>query len=438
MTARVRETVLSACLLATLTACPAPGTRSSEPTTAASSVASSAASSAAAPLPAVGTDASIGLPAYPGPPSGGPRSTGPVTRVRAAVDLTSVAAGLAPQVRFAVATPGGGAYVVLSPDGGGHPQQLGTVRLTPAGYRVTHTVPLPMADVWGLHLLADGRVVATGPIDPLDATVQDYGFAVVDPATGGVRTTRLVPFGPPRDLAVGRSTVGGDGRTLFLFLSLSAGPSPREQLLSADTTTGALLYDRDLSNDVESTSQAPAAHDVAGLVPRPDGGVTLVLDATPQATRAGRIPTLLRYDRRLAPDGDPVRVTSLAERAQTRAVAAGRDGTVFLAVSVPDGAWILAVTDHGGAGPVLAQLPGSLVGPALVVEPAQVWALVAGATGARALDLTTGRVRPPIDLGCAGQHLRAMVPGSGGVGALVAGECTSGSTRSPMLWILGP
>lgn len=438
MTARVRGTVLSACLLATLTACPAPGTRSAESTPAPSSASSRASSSVVPPGPALGTDASIGLPAYPGPPPGGPRSAGPVVRVRAAVDLTAVAPGSDSRVRFAVAAPDGGAYVVLTPDGTGSAQRLGTVRRTAGGFRVTRSVPLPMADVWGLHLLTDGRVVTTGPIDPLDGTVQDYGFAVADPATGEVRTTVIVPFGPPRSEAVGRSALAADGRTLYLFLSLGGGAGPRERLLAADAVTGTVLSDRDLSSDVVAVSQAAAAHDVAGLVPRPGGGVTLVLDAAPVATDRGRIPTLLRYDRKLAPVGDPVRVTSLAEDARTRAVAAGRDGTVFLAVSVPGSAWLLAVPDGGGAGPVLAQLAESFYDYALVVEPAQVWALLPAPTGARAVDLTTGRLRPPLDLGCPGQDVRDMVPGSGGLGALLIGECDSPRTRTQMLWVLSP
>jgi hypothetical protein len=166
--------------------------------------------------------------------------------------------------------------------------------------------------------------------------------------------------------------------------------------------------------------------------------VTLVLDATPDATQPLRIPTLLRYDRGLAPDGDPVRVTSLAEGAQTRAVASAGDGTVFLAVSVPGSAWLLAVPDGGGAGPVLAQLDEPFYDYALLVEPAQVWALLPAPTGARAVDLTTGRLRPPVDLGCPGQDVRAMFPGSSGIGALLVGECNSPRTRTQMLWILGP
>jgi hypothetical protein len=57
--------------------------------------------------------------------------------------------------------------------------------------------------------------------------------------------------------------------------------------------------------------------------------------------------------------------------------------------------------------------------------------------GARAIDLTTGQVRAPIDLGCPGQDVRAMVPGGDG-GVLLIGVCNSPRTRTQMLWVVGP
>ena len=424
---------LSACLL--LSACPA-ADQSADRSAPRSSPSSTAPSPA--PRPALGTDASIGLPAYTGPPAGGPPSAGPIRTVAAAVDLTPAAPGILSRARLAVAAPDGGAYVVLGPDGTGTPQRLGTVRLAAGDYRVTRSVPVPLLEVWGLHLLADGRVALTGPLDPTGDAPTGYGFAVVDPATGTARTTPIVAFGPPPALATGRSALSRDGRTLFLFLSVEAGAGPRERLVAADALTGVVLSDRDLSNDVAGASREVAGHDVAGLVPRPGGGVTLVLDATPDATRPERIPTLLTYDAKLRPAGDPVRVTSAAEAAQTQAVAGGVDGTVFLVVRVAAGAWILAVPDGGGAGPVLVQLGDSAYAYSLVVEPAQVWGLLPAQTGARAVQLTRGTVTAPIDLGCPGLDLRAMFPGSGGVGALLVGECNTPRTRTQMLWILRP
>ena len=391
-----------------------------------------------APGPPLGTNASIALPAYTGPPADGPPSHGPVTSIGAAVDLTAAAPGVFSRVHFAVATPDGGAYAVLTPDDPLLPAQLGTVRPVPGGYRVTGSVPLQLEDVWGLHLLADGRVAVTGALHPTSDSYHSYGFAVVDPATGESRATVVLPFGPPPAFAVGRSALARDGRTLYLFLSVGVGAGPRERLVAADALSGTVRSDRDLSNDVAAASQAPAGHDAVGLVPRPRGGATLVLDATPDARSSVRIPTLLTYDAELRPVGDPVRVTSAAEAAQTRAVAGGIDGTVFLVVTVAAGAWILAVPDEGGAGPVLVQLADSFHTYALVVEPAQIWAVLPAATGARAVDLTHGRVGPPIDFGCPGQDVRALFPGGNGSGALAIGECNSPRTRTQMLWILRP
>ena len=86
-------------------------------------------------------------------------------------------------------------------------------------------------------------------------------------------------------------------------------------------------------------------------------------------------------------------VTTLSEGGETQAVAAGADGTVFLVVEVTEGAWILAVPDAGGAGPVLVQLADHLYDYAFAVEPAQVWGLLPAYEGARAVDLTTGEIR---------------------------------------------
>jgi len=183
-------------------------------------------------------------------------------------------------------------------------------------------------------------------------------------------------------------------------------------------------------------SRTPAGSEVTGLVARPGGGVTLALDAVPERTRSDRIPTLLTFDARLVPAGEPVEVTTLSEGGETQAVAGGADGTGFLVVEVTEGAWILAVPDAGGAGPVLVQLADHLYDYALTVEPAQVWALLPAREGARAVDLTTEEVRGPVDIGCPGQDVYSMVPAVDG--ALLIGECNSPRTRTQMLWFLGP
>jgi hypothetical protein len=424
-----RTAVVAACLL--LVGCRA-GTPSADPAESTAPRAS-AHSSAVAPRPALGTDASTDLPAYAGPPAHAPRSSGPITRVRAAIDLTAAAPDTHSSVRFAAATPDGGAYVLLTPGDSLLPPRLGTV--PPGGTRVSSSLPVGLDDVWGMHLLADGEVVLTGGLSPTWDTPHAYGFAVVDPGRGDVRTTVVVPFGPPPALATGRSALGPDGRTLYLFLSVSVGAGPRERLVEADALSGRVLSDRDLSNDLAAVSQTLPEDGAVGLVPRPRGGVTLIVDATPDATRPQHIPTLLSYDAGLRPARAAVRVTSAAEAAVTQAFAGGIDGTVFLLARVATGAWLLAVPDGGGAGPVLVSLADATDASALVVEPAQVWGLVPAPAGARAVDLVHGVVRPPIALGCPGAQVRDMVPASRGIGALLIGECAG---AVPMLWELRP
>jgi hypothetical protein len=75
---------------------------------------------------------------------------------------------------------------------------------------------------------------------------------------------------------------------------------------------------------------------------------------------------------------------------------------------------------------------------ALVVEPAQVWGLLPAREGARAVDLTTGELRSPVDVGCPGRDIRGVFPGADGASALLIGECNSPRTRTQMLWLLGP
>jgi hypothetical protein len=335
-----------------------------------------------------------------------------------------------------VGGPDGGAFVVVSPEQPGPEQQLVTVSGAAGGFGIVRSVPIPeIEDVSALHLLPDGTVAVTGRLQSAGVPDGGYGFHVVDPATGAARTTS-VPYGDGAVTAFGRSALAADGRTLYLFLSVNTQAESRERLLAVDPAGGGILAERDLGDDVAAVSQVPVGHEVAGLVARPGGGVTLAFDATPEATRRDRIPTLLTFDAQLAPVGQPVGVTTLSEGGETQAVAAGADGTVFLVVEVTEGAWIMAVPDAGGAGPVLVQLPDHLYDYALSVEAAQVWALLPAYEGARAVDLTTGEIRRPVDVGCAGQDVRTMVAARDG--ALLIGECNSPRTRTQMLWFLGP
>jgi hypothetical protein len=263
-----------------------------------------------------------------------------------------------------------------------------------------------------------------------------YGFDVIDPAVGVTREKVVIPFAAGTTSSFGRSDVSADGRTLYLFVSVDLGQVADERLLAVDVATGAVRTDRPLGADLHPITLTPIGNAVAGLAARPHGGVRLVLDAM-QRSPLQQIPTLLTYDAGLRPVGAALRVISVADGARTRAVAAAADGTVFLGVEVAQEAWILAVPDRGGAGPVLVQVAKSRYDEALVVEPAQVWGLMPAAQGARAIDLTNGAVEPSVGFGCTWQDVSAMAPGSDG-GALLVGVCNSARTRAQMLWVLSP
>lgn len=419
MTGRRRGAVLLALgLLMALSGCPADGEPPPEPS-----------ATSAAPRPALPTNASTDLPPYGGPPGNGPASAGPLTRVRAAVDLTPATPGVFARLVSAVATPDGGAHALLSPADRTVPQSLVTVR----GDAIAGTVPLPrVADVWGMHLVAGGAVAVAGRLGE-----ESYGVRVVDPATGAVRTTVVAPARDGDRSAVGGSALLPGASTLYLFASVEDDEGTRELLAAVDLATGQVVGNRDVAEDVAAASHQPVGGQLAGLVARPGGGATLVFDASPTDVAENRIPTVLTFDAELEPVGRPVRVTDLAEGAETQSVAGAPDGTVFLVVAVRDGAWILGVQDGGGAGPLLAQLEDRVFGYALAVEPAQVWAVLPAPTGALAVDLTTGETRGPLPVGCAPRlDVRNVYPAPGG--ALVIGECDTPREDTQLLWFLGP
>ncbi|TQN42184.1 hypothetical protein FHU33_1578 [Blastococcus colisei] len=416
MTARRAAAVaLAGFLVLTLSGCPVDGAELPRP------------SATAEPRPDLPTDATTDLPAYGGPPAGALPSAGPLTRVRATVDLTAATPGRFARLVSAVATPDGGAYALLTPSDREVDQSLAIVRAD----AIAGTVPLPrVEDVWGMHLLPDGSVAVAGRLG-----AEGYGVRVVDPSSGIVRSTVVVPDGGGE--AVGGSALLAGSTTLYLFVSLSDDESSRELLSAVDLASGQVTAQRDLADDVAAASHFPVARQFAGLVARPGGGVRLVFDASPTAVAEERIPTLLTYDAGLAQIGRPVRATDLAEGAETQSVAGGADGTAFLLVAVLEGSWILGVPDGGGAGPLLAQLEDRIYGYSLVVEPAQVWAVLPSASGARALDLTTGEMRGPVAVGCEPRlDVRALYPAPGG--ALMIGECDTPREDTQLLWFLTP
>ncbi|MGY1601599.1 hypothetical protein [Geodermatophilus sp. SYSU D00815] len=424
---RGARVALAGALLVALTGCPAPPERAEpplEPT-----------APTPAPQPALETEATTDLPAYAGPPAGA-ASAGPLTTLRAAVDLTPATPAVFSVPEAAAATADGRVLVLLTPVDRSGPW-LATVGPAGGGWAVTGAVPLRQFRSAGeLHALPDGRVAVVGEVAPAADGRGGYGVAVVDPVTGQGRSTVAVPVdGDVRSF--GRSALSVDGGTLFLYATPSGRSGFPDQLVAVDLGAGEVRDRHALADEVAGVSVSRAAFEVAGLVARPGGGVTVVLDATPLSSRLERIPTLLPFDATLAPDGPPARLTDLAEGAETQAVAATADGTVFVVVEVRDDVWVLAVPDGGGAGPVLAVLPDRAHDYALVVEPAQVWALLPALEGARAVDLRSGEVRGPLDVGCAsGAHVRDLEPGA--TGAVLLGECGLPSQRTAMLWLVGP
>ncbi|MGY1806879.1 hypothetical protein ACI8AF_05870 [Blastococcus sp. SYSU D00669] len=428
MTARRGALVaLAGVVLAALTGCPAPVERAApEPVPTAGGP---------SPRPALETEATTDLPAYGGPPAG-VASAGPLTTLRAAVDLTPATATVFAEPGDAAATADGRVLVLLRPADLSGPR-LATVAPVRGGWAVTGAVRLAQfTRVTELHVLPDGRAAVVGEVAPVADGRGGYGVAVVDPATGQGRSTVVVPADDDVP-SFARSALSADGGTLFVYTTPSGREGFPDQLVAVDLASGEVSARHALTDEVAQVSVAPAAFEVAGLVARPGGGVTLVFDASPDASRLERIPTLLPFDAGLAPDGPPVRLTHLDEGAETQAVTAAADGTVFVVVEVRDDVWVLAVPDGGGAGPVLAVLPDRTHDYALVVEPAQEWALLPALEGARAVDLRTGEVREPLDVGCAaGVHVRDLVATP--TGAALIGECGPPGQRTAMLWLAAP
>src|SRR4051794_12314463 len=429
---RLAGVALAGLVLATLTGCPATQHRA-EPTP--TPTHASAGPSGEEPRPAPATRASTDRPPYSGPPADAPAGLGPLTVLHATVDLTPATPTVFSVPSAAAATPDGRVLVALRPVDAS-PPRLATVS---ADGEVTGAVDLPpFTDLADLHVLPDGRAVVVGELGPVDDPTGGYGLAVVDPATGQARTTVAVRFDRTVVIPYGRAAVSADGSRAYLFVtSIGRRQEFPEQLVAIDLGTGQVVARRAVPDDIARVSAFPAKFEAAGLVPRPGGGVSLLLDASPVAARLERLPTLLSFDAGLTPDSDPVRLTDLAEGAETQAVATSADGTVFVVVEVKDGDWVLAVPDGGGAGPVLAQFPDPAHDYALEVEPAQEWALLPALGGVRALDLRTGEQPPPLDLGCAGGlHVRGIVPAA--AGAAVFGECGAVAQRTAMLWLIGP
>src|SRR3954468_379228 len=225
VTRRTALVSVGACLLTALAGCPltdehARPDRSDAPVS-------------SPPGPALPTRATTDLPAYAGPPPDGPVTAGPVTAVRAAVDLTPATPGVFAVAESAVATPDGHALVLLAPVDH-RPLRIATV----AGGQVSGSVEVPrVAEAAGMHLLADGGAVVVGQFSAGDGIRGDIGFAVVDPSGATARTGVVLPLDDGSFPFV-RSVLSGDGGTLFVFVTLVGTRAFPEQLVAVDVATG--------------------------------------------------------------------------------------------------------------------------------------------------------------------------------------------------------
>src|SRR3954447_2108114 len=199
---RLAAVALAGLALATLTGCPAGNDRADRTAGPGSTTGPSSGPSSPAPRPALATDATTDLPAYGGPPAGAPASAGPLSSLRAAVDLTPATPTVFSVPEAAAATPDGRVLVALSPVDS-TPPRLATV--SPGGM-VTGAVDLPpFTHLADLDVLPAGGAVVVGELGPVDDAAGGYGVAVVDPATGAARTTVAVRFDPAQGIPFGRS-----------------------------------------------------------------------------------------------------------------------------------------------------------------------------------------------------------------------------------------
>ena len=363
-----------------------------------------------------------------------PPAARPLFAVRAAVDLSPAVPGGAATAAAAVASPDGGAYVVLSTPDHDLPHYLATVARTGSGYAVTGSVPIPrLRPVWDVHVLANGRVLVSGQFR---GDRPGYGFLSVDPARGKVRRAEVIPFEHGTELASGASVLSPDGETITLFLSSFTDGRQLDLLMSADASNGRIRGGRDLSEEVRAVSETGVGPWSTWLFARPDGEVVLVFDAYPPGVGIDGVPTLIRYDRDLEPAGDPVPVVAAADAARLRAAAVAPDGTVVVRVEVPDGTRLIELSPVGTSSTRRLDLPGPANDDELVVDPAQGWALVPAVGGARAVDLTSGG-SAPVDVGCT-PGVDQLLPGSGGGSVLMLGRCGPRGGQIPTLWITGP
>jgi hypothetical protein len=336
----------------------------------------------------------------------------PVTVLRAAVDLSAGARGGRTVPVAAVERADGGVHVLL--DRSPAAPALVSVSRASTGLAVTGTALLPrLAPTGDLHLLPDGRVLVPGRFPA------GWGLAVVDPASGAVTGGAVLSAVWTPD---GRSVLSRDGRTVHLLLT----GFRVARLAAVDAGTGRVLAERDLT--AELWPRTGPVH----LLPRPHGGVTVVVDAGPQGCTA---PTVRSYDDALDATSPPLALAAPGDRARTRAAATTPDGAVFVSADVPGGSWVLAVPAGHPRPSLVLTRAGRAPADALVVNPWQAWVLLPAGRGAEAVNLATGGVTG-IDVGCrTAGNLRGVAGLAQDV--LLLGNCRL-PADVPMLWVTSP
>jgi hypothetical protein len=285
-----------------------------------------------------------------------------------------------------------------------------------------------MAQVFGVHLLSDGEVVITGQFP---RPTRDYGFVAVDPVGGAARTVVADRYERGTAFSFGRSALSGDGTRLYLFVATAVDIRNLDLIVAVDPLTGAFLGGRDLFEERREISGFPVATHSSGLLPRPDGGVTLAFDAWPDGGDVIPDPGLLAYDADLEPVGTPTRLHVPAGASDIQAAAIAPDGTVHLVVQPRDGD--LLVTVRGSTAVDITDLGGHSYDDELAIDPAGDWAVLPSASGARAVDLRTGGIGR-VDVGCSSvEPVSGVQTGAGPTRALLLGRCG----QAPMLWLLG-
>jgi hypothetical protein len=362
-------------------------------------------------------------------PFGGPSEHAPPFAILSAVDLSS-AKPESGSAAAAVAGPDGSVYVLLtSPD---PPARFRLATVT-AGQDLRSVSVPRMRQVWDLHLLPDGRVAIGGWFQPPE---RGYGFTVVDPVSGYVRTFPVIPFEEGTAIAAGRSALSLDGATLYMFVGTRIDYRYTDLLFAVDAASGRFRAGRDLFEELRGLSERGIGPYAAGLVPRGAGGVTLAFAGVPPDEHTDvAVPMLLDYDADLAPVGQ--RVSAAVEPVEeTPAAAAGGQGTLFVTVNGRGDEWLVASpAGDAAATPVLTLLPRGF-DYSFVVDRAERWIALPGLDGVRVVDLATGDARA-VSVACAGGYpARYLAPGQNGT-VLALGACADGQDRLPMLWILG-